>query len=485
MAKKAQEDEDERQSRLDSFASKNYGEDICFPVELVDRDGVVRRYTYEESLAVYHRRIQSAPWRFRDEHLVKAEVDHCSRRIVQIKESYSRLQSEGRTAPSTNPRAALGPGFDVLMSYYRGLLERRDLKLRSDFMPQVQLLEDRAACRTYHVGFGRGGGGHLFYVYPYGQAEGAGGREEFENAKRGYERTVAGVDVERMLVAESTPRAGYILTGRDELPAGLRDYCQVEQAGTTLAEFPSLSLAESKVPERGDARLIPSSAAGQREYEEGLRAVREERLGDAVDSFLASIEANAYHREAYLLLLAVLDSSGRYEEARFYGDLAERNLPGDGLLAYRRGIAAVRQGAFDEALACFDEASELSPSLYQPHFFAAHLLLARGAHLDEVERRLERADRAAPGQPEVLDSLAALGRSRKVGRLVRLGAGLSLLALGGLALGLPAAGISVGALGLGAGVLLGGFAAGLVTMSSRISTELARPMARRCFREPA
>ena len=484
MAKKAQEDEDERQSRLDSFASKSYAEEICFPVELVDRDGIVRRYTYEESLAVYHRRIQSAPWRFKDEHLVKAEVDHCSRRIVQIKESYSRLQSEGRSAPSTNPRAALGPGFDVLMSYYRKLLDRRDLKLRHDFTPQVQLLEDRAACRTYHVGFGRGGGGHLFYVYPFGQAEGAGGREEFDDAKRGYERLVAGVDVERMLVAESTPRAGYILTGRDELPAGLRDYCQVEQAGTTLAEFASLSLADSRVPEPGDARLVASSAAGQREYEEGLRAVREDRPGDAVDYFLASIEANTYHREAYLLLLAVLDLTGRYKEARFYGDLAARNLPGDGLLAYRRGIAAVRVGSFDDALARFDEASSLSPSLYQPDFFAAHLLLARGAKLDEVERRLERAGSAAPGQPEVVESLAAIGRARKLGQLVRVGAALSLLGLGGLAFALPAAGISLGGLGLGVGVLFATFAAGLVTVSGRISAELARPMARRCFREP-
>ena len=84
MPSNRRDDEEERNHKLKSYESKDYAEDIDFPVELVDRDGIVRRYTYEESLAVYHRRIQSAPWRHGDDSLIRAEVDHCSRRITQI-----------------------------------------------------------------------------------------------------------------------------------------------------------------------------------------------------------------------------------------------------------------------------------------------------------------------------------------------------------------------------------------------------------------
>ena len=96
---------------LRAYEDKDYSEVIQFPVELVDRDGVVRRYSYEESLAVYHRRIQSAPWRLDDEQIVEAEIGHCSRRIDQIKRSFKvQLGKPGGSTVHENPRAVLGEG---------------------------------------------------------------------------------------------------------------------------------------------------------------------------------------------------------------------------------------------------------------------------------------------------------------------------------------------------------------------------------------
>ena len=119
MALKRQQDDDGKE-RLQAYDGKDYSEIIEFPVELVDRDGVVRRYSYEESLAVYHRRIQSAPWRYADDELIRAEIGHCTRRIEQIKRSYS---ARSRRAPTpSNPRASLGEGWEILVRHYEGAL---------------------------------------------------------------------------------------------------------------------------------------------------------------------------------------------------------------------------------------------------------------------------------------------------------------------------------------------------------------------------
>lgn len=461
-------DEEEREQRLKSYSRKDYSEEIDFPVELVDRDGVVRRYTYEESLAVYHRRIQSAPWRHLDDSLIQAEVDHCTRRIAQIKESYHVLQEDGRVAPSSNPRATLGPGYPVLMGYYQKVLERRDLVLTDHFLPQVQLLQDSSSCRIYHVGFGRGGGGHLFTVYPFGQGHAARGRAPFMEGKAALRSAPQGQDVERLLLAEESERAGYILTGTSELPPGLRDFCAVIRRAGALGELPTLS--DGGVPQQAGSGPV---APGQAAYEAGLVAVQDARIDEAIGYFTASVEANPYHRESYLLLLSLLDGAGRYDEGKLYGDLAERNLPNDGLVAYRQGIAAVRQADLKAALTYFDRAAEVGGALYQPHFFGAHVRLVQGGDLGEVAQRLRRAVDLAEARPQVEDSLRAVERCVVVRKGLRLsaaaGAVASLAAL--LTLSPFAAVPLVFCLGLGA-------------VARSFSEALARLLVKRCFEEP-
>jgi tetratricopeptide (TPR) repeat protein len=461
-------DDEEREQRLRSYSRKDYTEEIDFPVELVDRDGVIRRYTYEESLAVYHRRIQSAPWRHIDESLVQAEVDHCTRRIAQIKQSYHVLQEDGRVAPSSNPRATLGPGYSVLMGYYEKVLERRDLTVTDHFLPQVQLLQDSSSCRIYHVGFGRSGGGHLFTVYPFGQGHSAHGRSRFVEAKTSLRSVPQGQDVERLLLAEESERAGYILTGTTELPPGLRDFCAVIQRSGTLGELPTLS--DEGVPQRpGSGPIAPGQAA----YEAGLVAVQEDRIDEAIVHFTASVEANPYHRESYLLLLALLDGAGRYAEGKLYGDLAERNLPDDGLVAYRQGIAAVRQADLKAALVYFDRAGDVAGTLYQPHFFGAHVRLVQGGDLGDVAQRLRTAVDLAEGRPQVEDSLRAVERCIVVRKVLRIsaasGAIVSLAALQALS---PLAAVPLV------------FFVGVGAAARPFSEALARLLARRCFEEP-
>ena len=103
--------EDEQTERLKAYDGKDYSEIIEFPVELVDRDGVVRRYSYEESLAVYHRRIQSSPWRYADDDLIRAEgaggVQAVLDRALPMVQLLWKRETEGRVFDSPERKAAL------------------------------------------------------------------------------------------------------------------------------------------------------------------------------------------------------------------------------------------------------------------------------------------------------------------------------------------------------------------------------------------
>ena len=120
-----------------------------------------------------------------------------------------------------------------------------------------------------------------------------------------------------------------------------------------------------------------------------------------------------------------------------------------------------------------DLASKLAPGLYQPPFFAAHVLLIQRGQLDEAAKRLRKAFTLARGRPAVEGSLKAVERCLKLRRSLRISS--TVLAAGSLALvfsGHPMVTL----------VLLAMGAVGL--MSGPFSEALARLLARRCFLEP-
>ena len=454
--------EDERTDRLQVYDGKDYSEIIEFPVELVDRDGVVRCYSYEESLAVYHRRIQSAPWRYSDDDLIRAEIGHCTRRIEQIKRSYKARSKRGRPSSTPNPRTALGEGYDLLRRHYDAVLVRRRMRFGAEVDLTVSLLQDEPSCRVYHVGFG-GRGGHLLYVYPFDRLGDGDPREAYETAQLAYRAQVGGTGVERLLMAETGHDAGFLLTGADEMPEGLRAQAVSAEGGADgmIGGFDDdaqpwwLQYSSSSDEEETDV--------ADPDFEAGVTALRDGRNDHAIECFRIAVERNPFHREAYLALLAVLDGEQRYEEADLYGAMAGRHLPGDGLIRYRQGINLVRQGELDAALEAFDEASRLAPSLYQPPYFAAHVMVARGGKLDGAINRLRAAMAADDGEAPVRDSLRALERCAALGRSMIYGAiALAVASAAGLAFGQV-----LMALGLVA-------AAGLASAASPLSRATAR-----------
>ncbi len=68
--------------------NKKYSDYIDFPVEIVGKDGVVRYYTFEESVSLYQRRIRLARLRYDTPTDRKKELEHCSNRIAQLRRSF-------------------------------------------------------------------------------------------------------------------------------------------------------------------------------------------------------------------------------------------------------------------------------------------------------------------------------------------------------------------------------------------------------------
>ncbi len=84
--------------KLRRYQRKDYSQLVDFPVEIVGRDGVVRRYSFEASVRLYQRRIALAPMRYEDQEVVDAEVQHCRKRS-----SGTGTTSATAGAPSRGP----------------------------------------------------------------------------------------------------------------------------------------------------------------------------------------------------------------------------------------------------------------------------------------------------------------------------------------------------------------------------------------------
>lgn len=107
-------------SKLQRYKGKDYSLCVDFPVEIIGKDGVVRHYSFEESINLYQRRIRVARMKSMSDQVKDAEIDHCSKRIAQLRRSfYIRYGWEAfifqDKSPETLPNEILGE----LSAYFR------------------------------------------------------------------------------------------------------------------------------------------------------------------------------------------------------------------------------------------------------------------------------------------------------------------------------------------------------------------------------
>ena len=92
--------------------AKDYSHFVDFPVEIIGRDGVIREYTFEQSIRLYQYRIRNARLRFQEPSRLKCEIDHCTKRIAQLRRSFfaryawESFQCHGGNAGLLSPNIA-------------------------------------------------------------------------------------------------------------------------------------------------------------------------------------------------------------------------------------------------------------------------------------------------------------------------------------------------------------------------------------------
>lgn len=325
--------------KLSRYDRKDYTELVDFPVEIVGRDGVVRRYTFEDSIRLYQKRIVSAPTRYRDGDLARAEVHHCQARVDQLRRSFFHRFGWGTPEGGPSAEAAFGDLAGEVAAFLCRVLGTDD---RPDvlFHP-VEPEVDGAA--TWFVTLPRApqpGVGLILYfqrIDPL-ESEPATSRERFLRRLRDLERnTGAGGDAERLVAYHHTADCGFLLTGR-------------------AADCESLGASASESgPSTVDLTPTP--------WDEVLEIVRKGDHEAALRRCKELVAEQPWHRNAYVAGAMIAAYLGEYGQGEDLAQIGARYFPKDGLLAYYLGACLLRQGRVEDGVAALARAVAASPEL--------------------------------------------------------------------------------------------------------------------------
>jgi tetratricopeptide (TPR) repeat protein len=383
----------DKAGKLQRYVSKDYSEIVDFPVEIIGRDGVVRRYNFEDSIRLYQRRVTFAPLRHRDAELVEAEVLHCRARIEQLRRSYFHRFGWGVGAGEADPLAELGE----LAGEVAGFLGRL---LRAPGRPDVRVARvapapSAAEPEIWHVTPAGQAAGSLLYVYrfayPVAQPVGGGhtpddpAREHFFARLRALERVGRGRDeVERLVAMHHAADCALLLTAQ----------------GDTYERFARLE------DEAVDDDAPPTA------WDLAVEAIRQGQLDEALRRCVELVADQPWHRDAYVAGAVLANALGRALVAEDLSLVGARYFPDDAVLHYHLGLARRRAGRPGESVAPLERALELAPG-----FSAARLLLVLN-HLAMGQYR-EASDRAIAPTLRLADDDGAADGLRAVRRLLR------------------------------------------------------------------
>ena len=394
--------------KLKRYLKKDYTQVVDFPVEIVGRDGVVRRYTFEASVRLYQRRIVSAPSRYDDGEVVDAEVRHCRRRIEQLRHSYykrfgwSRLELGGaqcRLAEIAGEYAGEVAAF--LRRLYGDTEEAEAL--------EVELVGEQDG---HHLFFVRQRGTErrfLLYLYRFESHGACESREAFFELLRSVQGA-SGEAVERLLAFHHTADCGLVLTSTA-----------------------TVALPEPPAEEEGQPiEQYLLGRGGADPFDEGLQQLASGQSEGALARFERAVRENPLHRRAYVAAAVVSDALGQLENAELIAQMGLHHFEGDSVLLYHLGLARFRRGELAGAREALEQSLAHSPQVFPSRFLLAALLLA-GGHYREAQRAF--GDAADCARDEDAEALSFIEQIERQLTLRRIGLALAaLLLIGGLAL---------------------------------------------------
>ncbi len=402
-------------NKIRRYQRKDYSSVVEFPVEIIGRDGVVRRYSFEESIRLYQRRIVSADLRYNDRELIQAEKQHCQHRIEQLRRSF--FAHHGWPAVEIVDHVGGVPG--VLAAEVAAFL-RRVLSTVAP-MPEryaFSLLDTAETHRVYFVQPPAASltvdapieGHFLLYVFPFTTSGTSPSREAFFEMVKVLDgvRVTGGQSVEAMVAFFHTHDCGLILTGSGSL------------AQTAAARHD---------PDTDSEELSWASESPSDPVETGMRMLGQGRLEEALRQFTSAYTIHHFRRVAYLGAAVVADQLGLDDETETATVMGCRYFPGDPALEYHRGICLMRQRKFGRALHVFRSIGGWSSGQYPLRLMVCLCLLAdQQFSAGRAALRLIHSEQFA--QDPHLGSIVRWVRAQQWARDILLGGSLGAAVLG-------------------------------------------------------
>lgn len=378
----------DKSKKLKRYRRKDYTQVVDFPVEIVGRDGVVRRYSFEAAVRLYQRRIASAPSRYDDGDVVTAEESHCRARIRQLRESY--LHRFGWSSLLAGPSERAGHLAGELTAFLRRCFGR-DAAGSPDAL-ELTWLQAHPAGEIWFTRTAPDAPGYLLYLYRFEHFGACEGREAFFDMLR-LVQTARGADAETLVAFHHTADCGLVLTGTGEWAQELAH------------EAPELD------DELGE--LVAGETPGL--WARGVRLLSSGETEQALEHFEAAQQEQPYDRRAAVAVAVVGDLVGRPEVAETGARVGLAAFPEDPVLLYHLGLAELRQGRVEPAQGALERSLERRAGLYQASILLSLLAIRSGDH------RRARADliaaRSATRGSELEALVARLLLALQIGRL--------------------------------------------------------------------
>jgi len=350
----------DKSRKLKRYQRKDYSLLVNFPVEIIGRDGVVRRYSFEASVRLYQRRIASAPLRYHDAELAGAEQLHCRSRISQLRRSYC----EHYGWPGIAEDGQVGEFTGEVVAFLRRFLGEDNTDIR---LGRVELGDDQFAWFVEQPAVNKR---FLLYLYRFESNGPCAGRESFFQLLRSVQGAV-GFDVERMVAFHHTADCGLVLTAKGE---------QVGQEPLGL-----LAVGEASSGHRalhGDALDT---------YQKGIVALS---LGDPETGLIHlehALAENPYRYQVHACVIAVTDYLQRDAETEIAARVAQHYFPENADIHYMQALAYYKTGRFVEATECLERAAKFGHELGRVRALRARIELRQGRTGNAIQV-LERGD---------------------------------------------------------------------------------------------
>jgi hypothetical protein len=315
------------------YRRKTYAQVVEFPVEIIGRDGQVRRYSFEEAVRLYQRRIGSADVRYDDTEVVAAEKLHCSRRIKQLRCSF--FAHYGWPAIEIVDAETGVPGLlgGEVAAFLRRCLASFNTDLETFSFSALDATEDAYRVFFLHPPVDEddvvGEGHFLLYLFTFDHASTCPRRESFFDMVKILDSAYAGNvgSVESLVAFHHTGDFGLILTGTGTV------HHDIHVAADSAAQ-PELWHPEPTVRDP---------------VEQAMRFLSRGRFEEALECFVAGYTKQHFRRVAYLGAAVVADQLGEDVDAETATVMGGRYFPNDAALVYHRAVTMLRRGQFTDA----------------------------------------------------------------------------------------------------------------------------------------